>query len=272
MDIFRHYFPKFIEDVNELNDRTFARQTNEFAYEIYMTIQEILLSEFPGTNIIITGTLRETDWVEETFRRYKANEFTNYKIKLISLAVPKLESAVSVIKRYITIVDLQSHTEDFLPGTARYTSLLYHDETYEKFPESLKYFEDMTYDIDENNHRVLKSENERIIDAMEVYRRSKIMGDFSEDTLVYSSERSENDNASALEAVNSIREVAPIISNSDMINLLSKINENRKYLKNQGILQELVIDMATILDYPHIVQRLQASQKTKNEENEEPSF
>ena len=115
MDIFRHYFTRFIPDVTKLKDKTFAQDTNEFLYEIYATIQEILLSEFPGTNIIITGTLRETDWVEETFRKYKANDLTNYTIRLVALAVPKKESGISVIKRYVTLVDLQRKTGDFLP-------------------------------------------------------------------------------------------------------------------------------------------------------------
>jgi hypothetical protein len=270
MDIFRHYFLKFIDDVNDLNDKTFARQTNEFAYEIYMTIQEIILSEFPGTNIIITGTLRETDWVEETFRKYKANEFTNYSIKLISLAVPKKESAISVIKRYVSIVDTQRHAKDFLPGTARYTTLGYHDETYEKFPNSLKYFEDMTFDIDENNHRILKPESVRLIDSMEVYKRSKVMGDFSEDTLVYSSENSKYDNTTATKTVERIREMEPVVPHQEIMELLAMINKNKDYFKNQGILRELVIDMANFLNYSHIVEKLQVP--VENDNNEEPSL
>jgi hypothetical protein len=270
MDIFRHYFAEFIPNVEELNDKTFAKQTNEFAYEIYMTIQEILLSEFPGTNIIITGTLREIDWVEETFRRYKKNEFTNYKIKLISLAVPKKESAFSVIKRYIEIVDVEQNREDFLPGTARYTSLRYHDETYERFPNNLKHFENMFLVIDENGNRVLRPEEDRLIDVMEVHRRSKVMGDYDEDTLVYSSEMEEYADTTALETVKKIRAIQPVINNKDILELLHKMNKNREYLRSQGILRELVIDAAILFDYPKVIERLQTTDE--NDNNEEPNF
>ena len=116
MDMFRHYFPSFTEDVSKLKDRTFAEQTNQFAYEMYYTIQEILLNEFPGANIIITGTLWKTERVEETFKKYKANKFTDYNVKLVSLAVPYKKSAISIIKRYAKIVDSQINSDDFIPN------------------------------------------------------------------------------------------------------------------------------------------------------------
>ena len=108
MDMFRHYFPIFIQDIEKINDKNFASMTNEFSYEIYATIQDILLQEFPGTNIIITGTLREIDWVEKVFYKFKQDEKTDYEIKFACLAVPKKESAISIIQRYLGIIDART--------------------------------------------------------------------------------------------------------------------------------------------------------------------
>ena len=142
MDIFRHYFPFFMDKIGKLTDKNFAVETNEFSYEIFSTIQEILLEEYPGTNIIITGTLREIDWVEETFKRFKSNKKTNYNVKLMCLAVPKKASSIAVIYRYLGIVNTGKERLEKYPGTARYTTMEYHDETFEKFPKNFKYFED----------------------------------------------------------------------------------------------------------------------------------
>ena len=108
MDIFRHYFPIFIQDIKKINDKNFANITNEFSYEIYVTIQDILLQEFPGTNIIITGTLREIDWVEKALYKFKQDKKTDYEIKFACLAVPKKESAMSIIRRYLGIIDART--------------------------------------------------------------------------------------------------------------------------------------------------------------------
>ena len=108
MDMFRHYFPIFIQDIKKINDKNFASKTNDFSYEIYTTIQDILLQEFYGTNIIITGTLREIDWVEKVFYKFKQDEKTDYEIKFACLAVPKKESAISIIQRYLGIIDART--------------------------------------------------------------------------------------------------------------------------------------------------------------------
>lgn len=272
MDIFRHYYSEFLPNVNELADKTFAVQTNKFSYELYMTIQEILLTEFPGTNIIITGTIRETDWVEETFRKYKNNPYTNYTIKLASLAVPKKESAISVIQRYVMIVDARSKEDDFIPGTARYTTKDYHDETYEKFPQSLAYFENIDYKIDENGKFVKKPAKECLIDVFEVYKRNKVIYDYSENTLMYSSEREYNKSSSALEAVEKLRNAPVKISHSDMGKLLHKIYENRDYFKSQGTFKEIVLDMAILLDYEHVVNKIKMIDSEITEQNDEPDL
>ena len=245
IDIFRHYFAKFIPDVSELKDKTFAFQTNEFAYEIYFTIQEILITEFPGTNIIITGTLRETDWVEETFRLFKSvNNLTEYYIKLIALAVPKKESAYSVIKRYVKIVDSQINKDDFVPGTARYTSLDYHDETFERFPNNLQYFQ----------NSFLKCPGQ-LIDAMEVYKRSSSIDDYEEDTLVYSSEREKYKDTDALTEVLRLRTMPVIYSDLDVLDLLNKVKMHCEYMTDQGIFGDLVSDLGGLLGYKQLVDR-----------------
>jgi hypothetical protein len=261
MDIFRHYYSEFIPG-EELKDKTFAKQTNQFAYEMYVTIQEILLFEFPGTNVIITGTLRETDWVEETFRKYKSNQLTNYTIRLVLLAVPKKESEFSVIKRYIDIVD--NMQDSVLPGTARYTSKEYHDETYEKFPVSVKYFEDKTFDLDEEGNQVLKPKEDRLIDAMEVHKRSKIIGDTKEDTLIYSSEKEKYKTTTAFKALEQIRKKNVEIDRKEAIVVLEKMKTNQGYLENQGILKDVALDLAALLSMSRHLEAMIDEQAKEN--------
>ena len=253
MDMFRHYFSKFIPDV-QLHDRTFAEQTSEFSYEMYYVIQEILLTEFPGTNIIITGTLWKTDWVEETFKKYKANENTDYKITLASLAVPEKDSAFSILKRYVSIVDNGIigkdnngniiYSEDFLPGSARYTNLDYHNATFDKFPENLKYFQDMF-------------QRGELIDCMEVYKRSAKESDFSENTLVYSSENPEQANISALDVIMQLRNSDSQITQDDIFSLFEVLTDdkNQAYFKGQKVIEEIIFDLAEILGKQDILQR-----------------
>lgn len=243
MDIFRHYFPKFIEKKDTLTDKNFAEMTNEFAYEIFVTIQEILLQEFPGTNIIITGTLREIDWVEDTFVKFKNNEKTDYSVKLACLAVPKKESAISVIQRYVGFVNSQISILENYPGTARYTSMKYHDETFEKFPTNLE--------ILQKNFQENPGEK---LDSIEVYKRGKTIRNLDEDTIVYSSEDDEEKNA--LKSVLSLRLRPYKVQYEDIALLMYRIKKNKKYLKEQGTLREVIRDLAVILDYPEIVKRI----------------
>ena len=265
MDMFRHYFRKIVPDV-QLQDKTFAEQTSEFSYEMYYTIQEILLSEFPGTNIIITGTLWKTDWVEETFRKYKSNENTDYKITLASLAVPEKDSAFSILKRYVSIVDRGivekkvvaekdengkevEHTkiiysDDFFPGSARYTSLDYHNATFDRFPKNLKYFQDMF-------------QRGELIDCMEVYKRSIKEADFSENTLVYSSENPNQADISALDVVIKLRNSESQITQDDIFSLFEVLtaDKNQLYFKSQKVIEEIIFDLAEILGKQDILQK-----------------
>jgi len=248
MDIFRHYFPEFIENTDSLTDRDFAKMTNEFAYEIYYTIQEILLQEFPGTNIIITGTLRETDWVEQTFERFKSDPKTDYEVRLVCLAVPKKESALSVIHRYVGIVDAQKDRLEYYPGTARYTSIRYHDETYEKFPKHLEYFQ-----------KKFEQQPGKLIDYIEVHRRGKSIGDLEEDTKVFSTAEP-NKIRTALEAVSQLRAKPYQPTYEEITSIMRKIHNNKDYLTSQGTLKEILKDLAIILDYPDILKRLEDTQ------------
>ena len=235
VDIFRHYFPKFIKNINDLRDKEFAIQTNEFAYEIYYTVQELLLTEFPGTNIIITGTIRDYKWAELIFKKYKSNLKTKYYVRLVSLGVPKLESALSVIKRYVAIVDGQRKTDNFISGSARYTSIDYHDETYSKFPSSFEYFE--------NNYREKPGE---LIDCIEVYKRAKHVFDYFENNMVYSTNRNDNKNNTALDAVLDLRNSNYEIPEKDKEIITSAVKANEIYLKSQDTYNELLVDLKKI--------------------------
>lgn len=241
MDIFRHYFPIFIKDTKRIKDKNFALLTNEFSYEIYTTIQEILLTEYPGTNIIITGTLRQTDWIEYVIKKFKSDPKTDYTVRLLGLVVSKKESAISTIQRYLGIVDTQSNDD---LRASRYTSLTYHDETYEKYPDNFSYFENM-----------YSKQSVRLIDSIEVYTRSKNINDLSENTRVYSSE-DDNENKTALDVIMELREEEYKISFSEFDDITKKIIKNKKYLKEQGVLTEIIRNLAIILDYPKILDKL----------------
>ena len=251
MDIFRYYFPFFKDKIGNLTDKNFAKETNEFSYEIYSTIQEVLFSMYPGTNIIITGTLRDIDWVEDTFKRAKSDEKADYDVKLMCLAVPKKASSFSVIYRYLGIVNTGGERLEKNPGTARYTTMEYHDETFEKFPKNFKYFEDK-----------FKENPGRLIDSIEVYSRSKNMADMTENTLVYSS--SKNTDITALDAINELRNKDYKISYDVFSGLSSRIIKNKEYLKSQGTLKEVVRNLAILLNYPKVVEKLDNLDEEKN--------
>ena len=247
MDIFRHYFPIFIKDTKKIRDKNFAVLTNEFSYEIYATIQEILLTEYPGTNIIITGTLRQTDWIEDVIKKFKSDSRTDYTVRLVGLVVSKKESAISTIQRYLGIVDTQN--QDDLKAS-RYTSLTYHDETYEKYPDNFSYFENMYQSM-------------KLIDSIEVYTRSKDINDLSEDTRVYSSEDN-SESKTALDVIMELREKEYKIGLSEFDDITKKIIKNKNHLKEQGVLTEIIRNLAIILDYPKILDKLDKIKEKNN--------
>jgi hypothetical protein len=247
---------QFVIRPEELNDANFAKLTNELSYEIYATVQTILLREFPGTNIIITGTLRDIDWVEETFVRYRSEEIaglTTYKIKMVALAVPENVSAISVIKRYVGSVDAYSKEEGFDEGTVRYTSLEYHDETFSKFPQNLKYFEE-----------------KKIIDSFEVYVRCKNILEPLENSRIYSSENLENEYASATEAVEAVRSNNPRLDINEIVEIVDVINRNIVYMKSQRILKQLILDLAKVANCQSIADKWIQEHGDKISEEKEP--
>lgn len=257
MDMFRHYYSKFIKDYSTLNDRTFAEQTGKFSFEMYSVIQEILLTEFPGSNIIITGTLNTTDWIENTFRIYKENEFTDYKIKVVALAVPGKDSAFSIIKRYVSIVDSSIDSKDFVPGTARYTSLTYHNKTYSEFPKKFEALEEM-------------HNKGRYIDCIEVHRRSTKETDYAEDTMEYSSERKEDEGRTAIEALEELRGRESQITQDDIFDLFEMITKHKEYFKEQNVLMEIVHDLAEIFGRGEILKKRVSEIKARKMDGEEP--
>lgn len=237
MDMFRHYFPVFENYLREkypegLTDRTFAIQTNEFSYEIYYTMQRLLLENFPGTNIIITGTIRETSWVEETFSIFKSNTYTDYTNKLFALAVPKKVCEISAIERYLCSIKIYD------PGTARYVSNDYYSDTTENFIANLKYFEN-TLDS-----------RKGIIDVIEVYKRSARQNDFNEDTLLYTSDASKRKNPKVLMSANQV--VAEILNYDcdvgflKIATLLDRVESMRDYLIQQGVYREILMALQSL--------------------------
>lgn len=232
MDIFRHYYSAFQDFLKSkypggLTDREFALQTNGFSYEIYYTMQRLILDNFPGTNVIITGTIRETGWVEDTFRIFKSNPYTQYTNKLLALAVPKNICAFSAIERYLLSI------KKYEPGTARYVSSDYYSDTTEKFTTNLSYFE-----------RIVNS-GEGLIDVIEVYKRSTIQNDFSEDTLLYTSDASKNvvrdTKLTATQVVESIINADADVGLIKIAVLLDRIKLMQEYLKAQGLYQEVLV-------------------------------
>ena len=130
------------------------------------------------------------------------------------------------------------------PGTARYTSMEYHNETFEKFPKNFKYFQD-----------IFLEEPGKLIDGIEVYKRSKDIADLEEDTKVYSSDEN-NDGRTALDAIMELRNLNYEIDHNDFDDITKKILKNKDYLRSQGTLTEIIRNLAVIMGYPKIVKRL----------------
>ena len=140
MDMFRHYYTDINKQVEDISDKDFALKTNEISYEIYYLIEELILNYYPGTNVILTGTMKDTPWVESIFRKYKNFK---YNISLSVLAVPYQESAFSIFERYLNVVETQLHSKTPDTSIIRYTDLTYHDETFKNFQKSLEHFENI---------------------------------------------------------------------------------------------------------------------------------
>ena len=119
MDMFRHYHQEITGENEPILDKDYASVTNQSSYELYYLVQELLLREFPGTNIIVTGTMRDLDWVREIAERYSFEKRSKYSTTLVTLAVESefkqdpensLFDSIQVYRRSQNILDLSEDT------------------------------------------------------------------------------------------------------------------------------------------------------------------
>lgn len=232
MDMFRYYHEEISESTGTIADKDFAVKTNQTSYELYYIIQEIILREFSGVNVIVTGTMRDLDWIKEIFDRYKKDDKTSYTTSLVTLAVPTNESAFSTIERYLNMVDTRGNSDRPL----RYTSLEYHNDTVKKFRENLRIFEE-----DFKLHS-----DSRLFDSIRVYRRMEDILDLSEDTLMYDSNNNP-EHKSAFEHIYNVMANNSKISNIRIYEILKIIERNSDYLKSQELYTGILEDLKSIL-------------------------
>lgn len=226
MDMFRHYYKNIDKKIDEINDKDFANKTNEISYEIYYLIEELILKYYPGTNVILTGTMKDISWIESILKKYKNSR---YNVNLSVLTVPYQESAFSIFERYLNIVETQLNSKNKDDSIIRYTDLEYHDKTFLNFAKNLNYFEN-----------ICKYESGKLVDSVSVYRRDKSIHDLSEDTLIFSSSSpSSFKEKNATDTANSILNSANIISAERFSKLLELVERNSDYLKKQGLYNEI---------------------------------
>ena len=230
LDMFRKYYVRYFANNQTFNDMDYVRITNQFTYEMFTILQEILLKYFPSSNIVITGSLRETEWNENFMKIYKQN---NYKVSLVTVTISRQEGLYSIIKRYLEMVDTKRQRPDFIEGTVRYTSYNYFNETHEKFIDNFSYFVDL-----------YNASPGKLIDTIKVYRRSKDLKDFKDDNLVYSSDI--NTQESPLLSVIRLRDAEYEVKEQDIAYIFSLIQMNRDYLEEQGTLKDLLLTIAAL--------------------------
>ena len=230
LDMFRKYYVRYFTNNQIFNDKDYVRMTNQFTYEMFTILQEILLKYFPSTNIVITGSLRETEWNENFMRIYKQN---NYKVSLVTVTISRQEGLYSIIKRYLELVDKKRQEPNFKNGTVRYTSYSYFNETHEKFIDNFAYFVDL-----------YNASPGELIDTIKVYRRNKDLKEFKDDNLVYSSDINPTDNP--LLSVIKLRDAEYEVKEQDLSYIFSLIQKNREYLEEQGTLKDLLLTIAAL--------------------------
>ena len=223
MDMFRKYYKLFLKDSDKLRDLEYSKKTNQFTYEIFIVLQEILVEFFPGTNIVVSGTLRDIDWNLELMQYYKKHD---YIVKLITLTISRKEGLFSIIKRYVEAVDRKRKDASFQKGTARYTSFNYFNDTYEKFINNFSYFTNLFF-----------ANPGELIDVIEIYRRNNSLIDFNDNNLVYSSEI---DKDNPIEVIKELRNKEYILLNKDFNELICLIKKNYDYLYEQDTLMDIL--------------------------------
>ena len=226
MDMFRHYHNEIIDSDTFISDEEYAKVTNQTSYELYYIIQELILREFPGTNIIITGTMRDLDWIQEISDRYRYDKRTKYKLSLATLAVPTKESALSIFERYLRMVDTRDLSSN---APLRYTDLKYHGDSIKRFTDNVMFMENDLHQNPGNSY----------FSSIKVYRRSKDITDFSEDTLVYDSSNPDP-NMCAHSHILNIMNAEPNFDPDRVYELLEIIKRNGDYLKKQGLYESIL--------------------------------
>lgn len=232
MDMFRTYHNVISGSDDYISDKDYARATNQSSYELYYIIQELILREFPGTSVIVTGTMKDLEWVKEIANRYRLEPNTDFNIQLVTLAVPINESAFSIFERYLNMVNTRGNSTSPL----RYTDLKYHNDTIQGFSKNLHILEDELHAKKDNS----------LFKSIRVYRRSNDILDLSEDTLVYDSNSPTPDKC-AYTHVYEIMHSKNSISQERISRLLSIIESNSEYLKNQNLYSSIKADLDNII-------------------------
>ena len=237
MDMFRKYYSHFVDN-DLLNDKDYGSLTNQFSYEILLAIQEILMENDLGANIVLTGTLREIDWYLQLMKEYKA---CNYKVKICTLAISQEEGLYSIIKRYLDIIHMRKQNDMFQEGTARYTSFGYFFDTHNKFFDNFSYFVDLY-----NN-----SPGE-VIDVIEIYRRKNYEDD---NNLMYSSSIDFDKNP--IYIIKELRSREYILDIGDFNRLIGIIMLYQDYLKEQDTFMDIMFALSHLFyhnkkEYPKV--------------------
>ncbi len=232
MDMFRHYHDEIVGQSESISDKDFAYKTNQTSYAIYYMIQEIILNEFPGTNVIVTGTMKDLDWVKEIVTRYKNDAKTHYSISLATLAVPINESAFSIFERYLNMVNTRDSSGDPL----RYTDLTYHNDTTKEFISNVQFFE--------NDLHLNKQSG--FFDSIKVYRRNSNLFDLSEKTLLYDSLNPDPQKCASAH-LHDIMYSTHDISTTRIAGLLNLVKDNAAYLKEQGLYKDVLVSLEQTL-------------------------
>lgn len=249
MDMFRRYHNNIIGSNAPIPDKDYAKVTNQTSYELYYIIQEILLREFPGTNIIVTGTMRDLDWIKEISDRYRFDEKTKYTTALATLAVPTRESALSIFERYLGLVDTRDPNSS---APLRYTGLEYHEDSIKKFINNVHFMED-------NMHN---EPNNQYFSSIRVYRRSSSITNFTEDTLVYDSEKPDPEKCAHVHIL-SIMNSEPTFKPERIRELLDIIQRNSDYLKKQGLYESILTSIKGL-----VAKQMDISKKPEDDNEE----
>ena len=234
MDIFRHYHSEITGECGTILDKDYAKRTNQSSYEMYYLIQELILREFPGTNIIVTGTLKDLDWVKSIMKRYKEDSDTNYEVELDTLAVEKNESAFSIFERYLNLVDARDDSVRAL----RFTDIGYHEATTRDFIKNVRALEE---------DMKTEPEDKRLIDGIKVFGRSKNIFDATENTTMYDSSYPERYGDSCIPVISKKMNTFATIDNDRIERLLDILRRNKRYLISQGLYKDILDALKEIL-------------------------